>query len=659
MDPRRIPPKPLLVTTLTLLVALPAVAGPSAKLPWREAGLSERQAAAHLLDRFAFGARPGDVDRVVEMGLAAWLEQQLQGGLPDDEVARRLADFHSLGLSPRELAETYVSRGVVLREAQRAGAVSRDEMARPEDGSGKDAARADRLDGAGRREIMSYARDQGYRPLRELVGETMAQKLYRALYSENQLSEVLADFWFNHFNVSITDNQSRSHLLGYERDAIRPYVLGSFREMLEATAKHPAMLHYLDNARSVAEEGARTTFDLDRARGRGRSGGRNTGGIFGIDPEMRRQIEQRRPQGLNENYARELMELHTLGVDGGYSQQDVVEVARAFTGWTAYPPGQARRQVERRIQRARRFPEAGYVFEELFFFRADAHDAGKKTILGQAYPAGRGIEDGLQVLDTLAAHPSTAHHLATKLAVRFVSDEPPERLIDRLAKSLAKSRGDLRQVMRTLAASPEFWSEEARRGKIKSPFELAVSALRTLDADVYQPRPTVEWIQRMGQPLYAYQAPTGYPDKAEFWVNTGSLLHRMSFGLQLATGRIGGVRFDLGDLNHQRQPESLSDALATYVPLLLPERDPTETLRQLEPVIHDPELARKIEQAAPVDRAEITDSFDEWDTDMLSEGGGRRRGRLQRARPTASQIDNGPVAQVVGVILGSPEFQRR
>lgn len=664
----RIPRFATLALLLTLTLDRPA---PAKEAPWRAAGWTEREAAAHLLDRFAYGALPGDVDRVVEMGLDVWLEQQLAGGLADRDVDRRLSGLRSLEMSAREMVETYPSPPMVMRMAAREGAIDGD--MRREDM--EEMARGERS--AQRRQLMDYAEDKGYRPMREMLGELMVQKLVRARYSNNQLTEVLTDFWFNHFNVSITDNDSRPYVSSYERDAIRPHILGDFRDMLEATAKHPAMLLYLDNARSVAAEGAKTTFNREqymRARGRGRGGagfGRGRGGFGrgrGSDPEMQRAIEQRRPQGLNENYARELMELHTLGVDGGYDQEDVVEVARAFTGWATYPPGPARAEVERRIARARRIPDAGFVFEENFIFRADAHDAGKKTILGKTYPAGRGIEDGLEVLDQLAVHPSTARHIATKLAIRFVSDEPPKELIDRLADRFSATGGDLRQVIRTLAESPEFWDRETRGAKIKSPFELTVSALRATGAEIEHPRATIEWTKRMGQPLYAYQAPTGYPDRATAWVNTGSLLNRMNFGLQLATGRVAGVELELAALNDHREPESLGDALATYVPLLMPERDPTETVRRLEPVVRDPELAKKIEDAAPTDEDAGESFFDDFGGGRFGgpPGGfggperGRERGRRWRDQaPVATDIDNSPLAHVVGVILGSPEFQRR
>lgn len=624
-----------LLTLLTLTAAAPADAGSPLHLPWREAGLTEAQAAAHLLDRFAYGPRPGEVERVVEMGLDTWLSRQLAGDLPDPRVEGYVAGLRSLGLSAREVTEVYPDPGMVLIEAARAGVVDR-AMRPPAPGEDDEGPDMDEI-----RKVREWARDQGYRPMEELLGELMAHKLYRAVYSENQLREVLTDFYFNHFNVSITDNRARPYVPSYELDAIRPHILGTFRDLLEATAKHPAMLHYLDNISSVAEEGAPTTFDLERFR-RSRRGGSG---------RMQGRFRPNRPSGLNENYARELLELHTLGVDGGYTQDDVIDVARAFTGWATYP-GVKRPEVEARIERARRMP--AFVFEDSFLFRADVHDAGGKTVLGKKLPAGRGIEDGYDVLGLLAAHPSTARHLARKLAIRFVSDDPPEALVERLTQTYLRSGGDLREMIVVLASSPEFWSPKARQQKIKSPFEVAVSALRILDARITHPRPTIEWIARMGQPLYAYQAPTGYPDRADAWVNTGSLLHRMNFGLELATGRVAGVRFDLAALNGGREPESLVAALRTYVPLLLPQRDPEPTIHRLEPIVLDPELASKVAEAAPRAREK-----DDWDSVGMGLGPpGRRRERPRRELP-APRVDTSPLANVVGVVLGSPEFQRR
>ncbi len=601
--------------------------------PWEQAGLTEREAAAHLLDRLTFGPRPGEIDRVLEMGLEAWLDGQLDSSLTEPDLARRLAPLETIGLPPEEAAERYPNPGIVVRQLIESGEIDEEDVRsiRGDD---------DGPDPAMRRMIYEHARERGYGSQRRLIGEAMVGKLLRATYAENQLEEVLVDFWFNHFNVSITDNQARTYVPSYEHDAIRPNVLSDFREMLGATARHPAMLLYLDNAQSSAEEGAPTTMSRElgsrygeRARRRGM--------------ERHRERQRRRPgrsTGLNENYARELLELHTLGVDGGYTQNDVIEVARAFTGWSAVPPRMLQEMEGIRMERALS-AGVGFEVDGAFLFRADAHDEGRKEILGTSFPPGRGIEEGEAVLDLVATHPSTARHLARKIAVRFVSDEPPEALVERLATTFRRSDGDLRRMMETLIDSPEFWADEARRQKIKSPFELAVSALRALDAQIVNPRATVEWISRMGQPLYAYQAPTGYPDRGDFWVNTGSLLNRMNFGLELAAGEVAGVHHDLAALNDHREPESLLDALETYATLLMPERDLTETVSLLEPLVATPELAARVGEATP----EVEGDLDEIaDTDLSDPRGG--------TRPILSERT--PITQVVGVILGSPEFQR-
>ncbi|HET9228400.1 MAG TPA: DUF1800 domain-containing protein [Thermoanaerobaculia bacterium] len=515
-----------LTAILILAFSLPALERqPPIKLPWMEAGLSEREAAAHLLNRFAYGPRPGEVEAVVKMGLGRWLERQLSADLPDKGLERRLDGLPALEMSASEIARTYPPPGLLLLEARRAGVIQDldvRELSNVEEGDKRERRAA----------VLRWAGQQGYRSQRELAGQLMAQKLWRAVESENQLAEVMTDFWFSHFNVSMTDNQSRGHLLSYERDAIRPNALGEVRDLLGATARHPAMLLYLDNARSNSR------------------------------------------RGLNENYARELLELHTLGVDGGYSQQDVVEVARAFTGWSVQ------------------------VRDGSFVFRRFGHDSGAKTVLGKKLP-GHGIGDGEAVLDLLAVHPSTAKHLATKLAVRFVSDKPSPALVDRLAAVYLKSGGEVRPVLRAIAESPDFWGSVG--DKIKSPFELAASAVRGLDGDVRDPRETLRRIADMGQKLYAYQAPTGYPDRAEAWVSTGSLASRMSFGLDLAAGKVRGVDFELAPATGSRE-----EVLRAWGERLLPGRDLKPALALIEP---------KIESTRP--------------------------------------------EQVAGVILGSPEFQRR
>jgi uncharacterized protein (DUF1800 family) len=741
-DARKEPPMleaPRIRTLTVVLVAAALTAGAAGRgrthLPWKEAGLTERQAAAHLLDRFTFGPRPGEVDEVVAMGLDAWLDRQLAAGLPDRDLDRRLSRFRTLELPLSEIVRTYPGPGLVLLEARAAGRIPKDMDPRSQaggatagDAMGEGVVKGGEPDfaamdpGAGdpgdpgdavnlgaadaetagdpeyqalRRDLIRYAMEKGYRSQRELIGEMMAAKLYRAVYSDNQLTEVLTDFWYNHFFVSLADNETRSYAMAYERDAIRPHVLGDFRTLLGATAHHPAMLLYLDNARSVAVEGAPTTLDRQLARmrlggpagfgrggfGRDRFGRPAGGGRFGggrarrgpdsgeaeISDEIHRLApEFVRPQGINENYARELLELHTLGVDGGYTQQDVIEVARAFTGWTVLPPGPLRQMASERLARVRRAGGSGargwgFVVDGEFLFRADAHDAGAKHVLGTTLPAGRGIEDGEAVLDLLARHPATAHHLARKLAVRFVSDDPPAGLVDRLAATWEATGGDLRAVVRAIAESPEFWAPEARRSKIKSPFALAVSALRALDADVEQPRETLGWIARMGEPPYFYQAPTGYPDSGESWVNTGSLLARMNFGLQLAAGRVAGVSFDLAALDGGREPPSREDALTTYLALLMPERDHAATVARLLAVASDPRLPRRVAEAAPDEGAE--DPFSRYFGDRgRQERDGPPPGRLlaERRRPgTVRYPEPSPLEQVVGVILGSPEFQRR
>src|SRR6185369_13032023 len=333
----------------------------------------------------------------------------------------------------------------------------------------------------------------------------------------------------------------------------------------------------------------------------------------------------------NENYARELMELHTLGVDGGYTQDDVIQVARAFTGWTIIPPAR-REEAERRLARAQKAGGLGFATQGDFLFRADMHDAGAKTVLGKRLPAGRGMEDGEDVLDLLAAHPSTARHLATKLAVRFVSDQPSKALVDHLSAVYQQSGGDVRAMLRAIAESPEFWSRKTLGAKIKSPFELAVSAIRSTGAHVDDPQAAVQWISHMGEPLYAYQAPTGYPDRAEAWVNTGSLLNRMNFGLQFASGRVDGVGLDLPALHGGKEPESRQEALAVYADLLLPGRNLDPVLKQLTPMVTDPGLAKKIDDAAPRQEAPAAGGAmaQSGDDDAMMDG--------ESARPRAGRL---------------------
>jgi uncharacterized protein (DUF1800 family) len=339
--------------------------------------------------------------------------------------------------------------------------------------------------------------------------------MLRAVYSERQLQEVLTDFWFNHFNVDARKGQVRFMLTEYEREAIRPHVFGRFRDLLEATAKSPAMLFYLDNWMSASPAAAPDQQLRPRAVPPRRM---QRGRVLGPPTPAPQANAQRMPRGLNENYGRELMELHTLGVDGGYTQKDVTEVARALTGWTIQNPRMG----------------GGYVFNPR------VHDRGQKLVLGQVIKAGGGEEDGERVLDILAAHPSTASFISTKLARRFVSDTPPAALVDRMATTFRQTDGDLREVMRTLLMSPEFLSSDAYRAKVKTPLEFVVSAVRAAGTEVQDALPLVRGMQQLGMPLYMCQTPTGYKDTADAWVNTGALVNRMNFALQLAGNNLRG-----------------------------------------------------------------------------------------------------------------------
>jgi uncharacterized protein (DUF1800 family) len=349
-----------------------------------------------------------------------------------------------------------------------------------------------------RREAMAVIQPQQF-----VSEELIESKLFRATYSNRQLQEVLVDFWMNHFNVFNAKNQTRVLLTSYERDAIRPHVFGRFKDMLLATARHPAMLIYLDNAQSqVPREDAPPP------------------------PMAPNGAPQRRP-GINENYGRELMELHTLGVDGGYTQEDVVAVARAFTGWSVFDP--------------QKYAE--------YAFNPGGHDRKEKVVLGHKLPAGRGEQDGLDVIDILVHHSSTARFISKKLAQRFVADEPPQTLIDRMAATFTKTDGDLRAVLETLFSSVEFLSEGAYQSKLKSPLEMVVSSLRATNADVTDNFVIAQRIAEIGQPLYGKLEPTGYPNTGELWASSSGILGRINFATALASGQTPGVKVDVSRFN--------------------------------------------------------------------------------------------------------------
>ena len=471
-------------------------ATPSQSVPSRP----DDKTIVHVLNRLGFGARPGDIERVRKIGLATYIDQQLHPErIADTPMAARLAEFETINKSTRELAEDYFGPAMEARRRAQQAQKNQPSMDDAPGGQGKPRSR----------EQM-----QAQRKVREVLMEQSEQKILRAAYSERQLEEVLTDFWFNHFNVFAKKGATEIYVTEYERDAIRPRVLGKFRDLLGATAKSPAMLFYLDNWQSADPEADDRRDEMRRrlgarARGRGRM------------PDMQKpNAPQRQKRGLNENYGRELLELHTLGVDGGYTQQDVVNVARAFTGWTIEQPRQG----------------GGFRFEPRL------HDDREKIVLGQKIKAGGGQEDGEQVLDILARHPATARFIATKLARRFVADTPPPALVDRAAARFRETDGNIREVVRTIVTSPEFFAPEARRAKVKTPFEFVVSAVRATGAEVGDAMALTQAVRTLGMPLYMCQPPTGYADRAEAWVNTGALLNRMNFALQLVGGKLRGVQ---------------------------------------------------------------------------------------------------------------------
>ncbi|HEX8691323.1 MAG TPA: DUF1800 domain-containing protein [Longimicrobium sp.] len=610
----------VLASTLVFLGLVPADEG----RPQRQAPtLARRQAAAptaadtaralHLLQRATFGARPGDLAEVLRTGPEAWLERQLHPErIPDGALEERLAAFPAAAMEPGELFAAFPPPN----PAQRAERARRDSMQmtmRPDAAAGN---ADDGRPGRERRRGEGQGRPRGPQAI---LFDLAGARLQRAVYSERQLQEVMTDFWFNHFNVFFGKNQDRYLTGDYERRAIRPHVFGRFRDLLEATASHPAMLVYLDNWTSAAPNAADPAAErIEQARRRWRAmtpAQRRAAVESGRVPAERVAMLEgdslpagrRRARGINENYARELMELHTLGVNGGYTQGDVIEVARAFTGWTIDA-----RRVRGGTGGARRGGDEGMGprWDGGFVFRPAMHDAGEKTVLGRRLPAGRGIEDGREVLDLLARHPATARHVATKLAQRFVADEPPPALVDRLAEVFLRTDGDLREVTRALFTSPEFDDPRYRGTKVKTPFEFVASALRATGADAGPSRGLLQALRQLGQVPYAATAPTGYPHTSEEWTNSGAMLNRMNLGLALAAGRLDGVRLDESGFVPSGDVRATVETLAARV---LPGR-------------RDEQLVRTI-------------------VDDL--GGHAELGPRQRA------------ARALGLLIGSPAFQRR
>lgn len=477
--------------------------------------LSEEQKILSLLNRAGFGPRPGDIERVRQMGIERYIEEQLHPeDLSDDFLSRPLNRLGTLQMTQFDILQNFEPQPVrpqptptptpVIKPLPAPGgeAEKPEMMARPGEAMPAQQPQQMQMQQMPTQPAQPQPPPQPSRPPRDQnqpLRELQQAKLLRAVFSEKQLQEVMVDFWFNHFNVFGQKDADRWLLTSYERDVIRPHALGNFKELLTAVAQSPAMLFYLDNFMSQVERPAPPQkFDADGNP---------------LPPP-------RRP-GLNENYARELMELHTLGVDGGYTQDDVIAVARCFTGWTLGPRGNM-----------------------AFTFRPRAHDQSEKIVLGKRIAAGGGIEDGLRVLDILSKHPSTARFISRKLCQRFVADEPPQSLVDRVAAKFTETGGDIREVVRAILTSPEFFSPKHYRNKIKSPFELVASAIRATGASTDGANPLIQIVARMGEPLYMCQPPTGYSEDSSRWMSSAALLERMNFAVALIGNRVNGTRVD-------------------------------------------------------------------------------------------------------------------
>lgn len=604
--------------TVKLATAERLIPAPLAAAKGRVARLTEDQKILHLLNRITFGPRPGDITRVKELGIDRFIEEQLHSETIDDsDLAKRLEVLPTQRMASAELYQLYPPPQAAEQRAN-------DKNAPP-----------------------IFGRPQ------QVLGELVQQKIVRAVSSNRQLQEVLTDFWYNHFNVFAQKEADQWFVTSYERDVIRPRALGKFRDLLLATAESPAMLYYLDNWLSsspdskqprppapIRPQNAQPPRPAPGANPRPPEGvmpppqanPKPAEGVMPGPPADPNAAMIAKPQsptptpqppprpparkpGINENYARELMELHTLGVDGGYTQKDVQEVARCFTGWTIDRP----------------FQGGGFVY------RPWMHDDGVKTVLGVTIPAGGGVNDGLRVIETLSKQPSTARFISKKLCQRFVSDDPPAQLIERAAQVFLKTDGDIREVIRAIVTSAEFYSPVAFRAKIKSPLELAASAIRAIDGDTNGAPAVHEWIRRMGAPLYQYAFPTGYGEDSAKWVNTGVFFNRINYAVALANNQINGTRYDPLRL--------VSDELASNADQL------TNQLAAL--IVHtelSPESSRAVRaglNGPSPDASALLPAMNSAPPPQSLPA--RAEGNAERRR----------IAQAVGLLMGTAEFQRK
>jgi uncharacterized protein (DUF1800 family) len=641
--------------------------------------LTQDERVLHLLNRFTYGPRPGDLERVKAMGISAWVGQQMSPQKIDDSALdARLADFPAMAMSLDRMMAAYPTNATIRQmsdgkmsnapggEAEHA--IYAAQMERYEDkkkADGTDKARAAKdsdvpaMDPEKVRAILALPPDQrflavcrmspaGLRSLRQglrgadrekltadftprqmeefaaiqnpqavVAAETLDTKLLRDIYTERQLNEVMVDFWLNHFNVYIKKSQQAPYYIEeYEKEAIRPRALGSFEELLKATAMSPAMLNYLDNSESVGPRSQFANKVLNRAQ----------------------QAKKARPSGLNENYARELMELHTLGVGGGYTQKDVTEVAKVFTGWTVGGKTDAFNRVNGRnaLGAAQAVDEPSQAE-----FDASKHEPGSKTVLGVTIKEA-GEREGLEVLHMLATSPATARFIAKKLAVRFVSDEPPQALVDRMAAKFTETNGNIRQVLVTMINSPEFWTRETYRGKVKTPQDFVISAVRASGAEVGSPSALVATIADLGMPLYGMQTPNGYSMRADPWNNSGALVSRMNFALALSVNKVPGV--------------------VTNWPAIVGAGDEAAGPAAKDAVLEDKLLhVRVSDRTRQTILAQIGTDAEQQEASLQQIAGKGKRDPFALHTPNkaaAGDLD-AQSALAAGLLFGSPEFQRR
>jgi len=667
----------LIAVTLMAAILAPAV---SIKAdPGASKGLTEDQKILHVLNRLGFGARPGDVERVKAIGLQKYIDQQLDPASINDSAAEaRVKNLEVFNLSTAELFAKYPNPGALLRQLEGRKKTASDTnkstidpanpAKMPPDQDPNTVTEAEKRER--REKIQELYSEYGLKPAAQIVPQIAANRILRAVYSERQLREVMVDFWQNHFNVFAGKAAVRWYIPSYERDVLRPNALGNFKDLLIGTAQHPAMLFYLDNFQSVSPNA--------QTAGNGRNGQRmqeiiRNGGQ--LPPQMRERLKrqgatdaeidqrltqmrdnpqankQRQKRGINENYARELMELHTLGVDGGYSQQDIIEVAKCFTGWTIADPRGYRTAAasmitgneDRRMERMQRQMGAPADIESgEFFFNPRWHEGGTKTVLGQKIDEG-GINDGLKVLDILVNSQATAKFIARKLAVKFVSDNPSDGFVDRVAEAFHRSKGDIKTTLRALFTDEEFFAPENYRAKVKTPFELAVSSIRTLGAETNGGPAMLAMLNKLGEVPYGYQAPTGYPDTAADWVNTGALLERLNFAIAIASNRIPGTYLDLKPYASRDKTETLDRAISVILNGEIAPGTRATLLMQIEKPLPDVKAGGDVQ--------------DEMDVPNMR-GAGQKSGMNRQARLLQPSGDP-EVFKIVSLVLGTPEFQRQ